>query len=60
MESTPFDIEVAVDPEMLGKVFEETGHGETRQRRFTTRLGLSCGSCAAKPSKATLKIRKQD
>ena len=23
MESTPFDIEVAVDPEMLGKVFEE-------------------------------------
>ena len=24
MESTPFDIEVAVDPEMLGKVFEET------------------------------------
>ena len=24
MESTPFDIEVAVDPEMLGKVFENT------------------------------------
>lgn len=24
MESTPFDVEVAVDPEMLGKVFEET------------------------------------
>ena len=23
LESTPFDIEVAVDPEMLGKVFEE-------------------------------------
>ena len=23
MESTPFDIEVAVDPEMLGKIFEE-------------------------------------
>ena len=23
MESTPFDIEIAVDPEMLGKVFEE-------------------------------------
>ena len=23
MESTPFDVEVAVDPEMLGKVFEE-------------------------------------
>ena len=31
MESTPFDIEVAVDPEMLGKVFEElvTGRNET-------------------------------
>lgn len=30
-ESTPFDIEVAVDPEMLGKVFEElvTGRHET-------------------------------
>ena len=23
MEATPFDVEVAVDPEMLGKVFEE-------------------------------------
>ena len=31
MESTPFDIEVAVDPEMLGKVFEElvTGRQDT-------------------------------
>ncbi len=31
MESTPFDIEVAVDPEMLGKVFEElvTGRHNT-------------------------------
>ena len=31
MESTPFDIEVAVDPEMLGKVFEElvTGRHES-------------------------------
>ena len=31
MESTPFDIEVAVDPEMLGKVFEElvTGRHDT-------------------------------
>ena len=30
-ESTPFDLEVAVDPEMLGKVFEElvTGRQET-------------------------------
>ena len=27
MESTPFDIEVAVDPEMLGKVFEELVNG---------------------------------
>ena len=31
LESTPFDIEVAVDPEMLGKVFEElvTGRNES-------------------------------
>ena len=31
LESTPFDIEVAVDPEMLGKVFEElvTGRHES-------------------------------
>ncbi len=31
MESTPLDVEVAVDPEMLGKVFEElvTGRHET-------------------------------
>ncbi len=31
LESTPFDIEVAVDPEMLGKVFEElvTGRHDT-------------------------------
>jgi hypothetical protein len=30
-ESTPLDVEVAVDPEMLGKVFEElvTGRHET-------------------------------
>lgn len=30
-ESTPYDVEVAVDPEMLGKVFEElvTGRHET-------------------------------
>jgi len=30
-ENTPYDIEVAVDPEMLGKVFEElvTGRHET-------------------------------
>ncbi len=30
-ESTPFDVEVAVDPEMLGKIFEElvTGRHET-------------------------------
>jgi len=30
-ESTPLDVEVAVDPEMLGKIFEElvTGRHET-------------------------------
>ena len=32
MESTPFDVEVAVDPEMLGKVFEELGHRPERVR----------------------------
>ena len=42
MESTPFDIEVAVDPEMLGKVFEElvTGrHGSGSY--YTPRLVVS-------------------
>ena len=33
MESTPFDVEVAVDPEMLGKVFEELVTGRHGLRR---------------------------
>ena len=42
MESTPFDIEVAVDPEMLGKVFEElvTGRHDTGSY-YTPRLVVS-------------------
>ena len=39
-ESTPLDIEVAVDPEMLGKVFEElvTGRHDTGSY-YTPRRG---------------------
>ena len=42
MESTPFDIEVAVDPEMLGKVFEElvTGRNDSGSY-YTPRLVVS-------------------
>jgi hypothetical protein len=42
MESTPFDVEVAVDPEMLGKVFEElvTGRHESGSY-YTPRLIVS-------------------
>ena len=42
MESTPFDIEVAVDPEMLGKVFEElvTGRHDSGSY-YTPRLVVS-------------------
>lgn len=38
-ESTPYDVEVAVDPEMLGKVFEElvTGRHETGSYPLTHR-----------------------
>ncbi len=36
MESTPFDIEVAVDPEMLGKVFEELVTGRHEQGSYYT------------------------
>ncbi len=49
-ESTPLDVEVAVDPEMLGKVFEElvTGRHETGA---TTRPSQSSRLCAAKALK---------
>ena len=36
MESTPFDIEVAVDPEMLGKVFEELVTGRRASGAYYT------------------------
>ena len=36
MESTPFDIEVAVDPEMLGKVFEELVAGRHESGSYYT------------------------
>ena len=36
MESTPFDIEVAVDPEMLGKVFEELVTGRRQSGSYYT------------------------
>ena len=36
MESTPFDIEVAVDPEMLGKVFEELVTGRNDSGAYYT------------------------
>ena len=36
MESTPFDIEVAVDPEMLGKVFEELVTGRQESGSYYT------------------------
>ena len=36
MESTPFDIEVAVDPEMLGKVFEELVTGRQATGSYYT------------------------
>lgn len=36
MESTPFDVEVAVDPEMLGKVFEELVTGRRDSGAYYT------------------------
>ncbi len=36
MESTPFDVEVAVDPEMLGKVFEELVTGRHDSGEYYT------------------------
>jgi len=55
-ESTPLDLEVAVDPEMLGKIFEElvTGRHETGSYY---RPSPSCRSCAARRSKVICKQR---
>ena len=52
MESTPFDIEVAVDPEMLGKVFEELVTGRHDSGAYYTPRPW-CPSCAERPSRAT-------
>ena len=48
MESTPFDVEVAVDPEMLGKVFEKlvTGRHESGSY-YTPRPVVSFMCCEA-------------
>lgn len=51
-ESTPLDIEVAVDPEMLGKVFEELVTGRHESGSYYPRAPSS-PSCAAKPSSTT-------
>ena len=57
MESTPFDIEVAVDPEMLGKVFEKLVTAPQRHPAHTTRHAPSYPSCAGRRSRATWKAR---
>ena len=44
-ESTPFDIEVAVDPEMLGKVFEELVTGRHESGSYYTPRPSSSFMC---------------
>ena len=44
-ESTPFDIEVAVDPEMLGKVFEELVTGRHESGAYYTPRGVVSFMC---------------
>ena len=56
IESTPFDIEVAVDPEMLGKVFEELVTGRHDSGAYYTPRPV-VSSCAARPSRATWRGR---
>ena len=52
-ESTPLDIEVAVDPEMLGKVFEELVTGrKARSHRTTTIIGQSERKCHGNKQRA--------
>ena len=48
MESTPYDVEVAVDPEMLGKVFEELVTGRHDSGAYYT-PGQWSPSCVEKP-----------
>ena len=45
MESTPFDVEVAVDPEMLGKVFEELVTGRHDSGAYYTRRPVVSFMC---------------
>ena len=49
MESTPYDVEVAVDPEMLGKVFEELVTGRHDSGARTIPPGRWSPSCVGKP-----------
>jgi len=44
-ESTPFDIEVAVDPEMLGKVFEELVTGRHESGSYYTPRSIVAFMC---------------
>jgi len=44
-ESTPFDIEVAVDPEMLGKVFEELVTGRHESGSYYTPRAIVAFMC---------------
>jgi len=44
-ESTPFDIEVAVDPEMLGKVFEELVTGRHESGSYYTPRSIVAYMC---------------
>ena len=45
MESTPFDVEVAVDPEMLGKVFEELVTGRHDSGSYYTPRSIVSFMC---------------
>ena len=44
-ESTPFDVEVAVDPEMLGKMFEELVTGRHESGAYYTPRGVVSFMC---------------
>ncbi|PJF30622.1 MAG: type I restriction endonuclease subunit M [Candidatus Thermofonsia Clade 1 bacterium] len=46
-ESTPFDVEVAVDPEMLGKIFEELVTGRHESGSYYTPKTVSSFMCRA-------------
>lgn len=44
-ESTPYDVEVAIDPEMLGKVFEETVNSRKEHGAFYTPRAVVAFMC---------------